>query len=229
MVAPNDDMFGDDKTVAGILGPNILHAYDLDLDFGNNKLNLMSQDHCEGKVIYWSASAVAMVPMRVAKSWHIVVPVTLDGHQYNAMLDTGAFNTTLNFTIAESDFGLKPGSPDMKPVANLGDRDSNQIYSHIFKSLAFEGISISNPNVTIIADLMKGPISKPPPIGTRLPENDEAQGLPDMLVGMDVLRHFHIYIAYKEQRLYITPADAPQPTVASQVSATPTPATAAPH
>ena len=29
-----------------------------------------------------------------------------------------------------------------------------------------------------------------------------------MLIGMNVLRHFHLYIAYKEERLYITPAGA---------------------
>ena len=27
-----------------------------------------------------------------------------------------------------------------------------------------------------------------------------------MLIGMNVLRHFHIYIAYKEEKLYITRA-----------------------
>ena len=30
-----------------------------------------------------------------------------------------------------------------------------------------------------------------------------------MLLGMNVLRHFHIYIAFKEKKLYITPAGVP--------------------
>jgi hypothetical protein len=33
--------------------------------------------------------------------------------------------------------------------------------------------------------------------------------LSDFIIGMDVLRHLHIYVAYKEQKLYVTPASAP--------------------
>jgi hypothetical protein len=32
---------------------------------------------------------------------------------------------------------------------------------------------------------------------------------PDLLVGMDVLKHLHLYIAYQERKLYITPPDQP--------------------
>src|ERR1051326_7521157 len=45
----------------GILGPNILQKFDADFDFGGNKLNLISQDHCEGKVVYWPAPPTAGV------------------------------------------------------------------------------------------------------------------------------------------------------------------------
>jgi hypothetical protein len=27
-----------------------------------------------------------------------------------------------------------------------------------------------------------------------------------MLIGMDILQHLHLYIAYREQKLYVTPA-----------------------
>jgi hypothetical protein len=30
-----------------------------------------------------------------------------------------------------------------------------------------------------------------------------------MLIGMDILSHLHLYIAYKERKLYITPASTP--------------------
>jgi hypothetical protein len=30
-----------------------------------------------------------------------------------------------------------------------------------------------------------------------------------MLIGMDILRHLHLYIAYREQKLYVTLASAP--------------------
>ncbi|HSZ75635.1 MAG TPA: retropepsin-like aspartic protease, partial [Rhizomicrobium sp.] len=65
--------FGD--KIAGLIGPNILKQYDVELDFGAHKINLLSQDHCEGRVIYWPAPVVAVVPIRVAKLGHISLPV----------------------------------------------------------------------------------------------------------------------------------------------------------
>ncbi len=47
-----------------------------------------------------------------------------------------------------------------------------------------------------------------------------------MLLGMNILRHFHIYIAYKENRVYITPAS---PSAAAPASPAPTAATSATH
>ena len=35
---------------------------------------------------------------------------------------------------------------------------------------------------------------------------------PDILLGMNVLKHLHVYIAYKEKKLYITPAGTSVPT-----------------
>lgn len=32
---------------------------------------------------------------------------------------------------------------------------------------------------------------------------------PDMIIGMEVLRHLHVYYAVNEQKLYITPASGP--------------------
>jgi predicted aspartyl protease len=202
------DMLAGNKDIAGILGPGILRFYDVALDVANRKLTLLTQDHCDGKVIYWKADAVAAITMEIARaSGHIVVPVLLDGRKLNAMIDTGATNSVLNLNAAESDFGLSAKSgPNMAIVGSLGDRGSSIIYRHTFKSLDFEGIAVANPVVDIIPDLEHGRIGRPPPTGTRINDPAAEQGLPDMMIGMDILRHLHLYIAYKEQKLYITPA-----------------------
>src|SRR5271156_969564 len=112
IVAPERYLFVDEPQYVGIIAPNVLKNYDVDIDFGANKLSLLSPDHCEGKVIYWPASAVAVVPLHILRSGHIVVPVQLEGKTVTAMVDTGASNSTLMLPVAESDFGLKMGSPD---------------------------------------------------------------------------------------------------------------------
>jgi hypothetical protein len=43
---------------------------------------------------------------------------------------------------------------------------------------------------------------------TRIRQADSAT--PDLLIGMDVLSNLHIYIAYKERKLYVTAASAGQ-------------------
>lgn len=36
--------------------------YDTELDFTGGKMNYFATDHCEGKVIYWPAQALAIFP-----------------------------------------------------------------------------------------------------------------------------------------------------------------------
>ncbi|MEI9929026.1 MAG: pepsin/retropepsin-like aspartic protease family protein [Rhizomicrobium sp.] len=204
IVAP--DILDDDTTHAGILGPDILHNYDVHLDFGNNTLALLSQDHCEGKVIYWPATAVAVVPMQVLASGHIIIQVMLDGKSIFAMVDTGAYQSTLSIPAAESYFDLKLGSPDAPVAGDLQERPGSKTYLHTFKTLDFDGIAVGNIKVQIIPDMTSDLFRNKPAIGTHIPDRKYDDAKSDMLIGMDVLRHLNIYIAYKEQKLYITPA-----------------------
>ncbi|MGH6870314.1 MAG: aspartyl protease family protein [Rhizomicrobium sp.] len=208
--------FGDGNTeIAGILGPDILMNYDTEFDFGTDKMTLLSPDHCPGKVIYWPADAVAMVPIKVAAHGHITFPVTLDGKQITAMLDTGASETTVRTLTAESVFGLTPTSPGMSAVGSLSDKTHGAaVQHHKFKTLSFgdpngANITVGNPEADIVPDEMSGDPRNENRTGTRLASKHEEVGLPDMLLGMNILKHLHIYIAYGEQRLYITPASAP--------------------
>jgi predicted aspartyl protease len=207
-IAPGRRLFGDDTAIAGVLAPDILKHYDVDLDFGNDTLTLFSPDHCPGKVIYWKADAVAVIPMRVLDSGHIVVPVMLDGKRVIATLDTGAYNSTLNIPIAESTFGLRLGSEDTPRAGNLVGKASAVTYRHVFSTLAFDGVAVKNLQVQIIPDLLHQVMvdAALPPTGTRIFNPRKMEADAGMLIGMNILRHFHIYIAYKEEKLYITPA-----------------------
>jgi predicted aspartyl protease len=209
-----DDAQMEKAEVAGIIAPNLLTRYDLDLDFTNHKFNLISPDHCRGKVIYWPAVAVAAVPIRISSEKHIILPVTLDGVRMNAMLDTGASDTTLNLNEAKGSFDLKPGSANTPANGTMPGRPDLETYHHRFHKLDFGGVAAGNLDVDIIPDLTRNWLRHSPGVGSRLSMDSEPQGLPDLLLGMDVLRHLHIYIAYKERMLYITPAAVPQATSA---------------
>lgn len=222
MLLPSVHQFPPDvPDAAGIVGPNLLRSYDLDLDFAAKKLNLISQKHCDGKVVYWPAPNVAVVPVHVNSAGHIFVPVTLDGHKLTAQLDTGASVSVLDLAVAQNEFGVKLGSSDT-PEAGALPGDVAKIYSHRFKTLELEGIGIANLRLDLVPDRMSGKQTDPGDSlkgGSRLPAKDTEYGLGDMLLGMDVLRHLHVYIAYKEEKLYLTAPAAPPEAAAAAKAA----------
>ena len=71
---------------------------------------------------------------------------------------------------------------------------------------------MANPHIRIIPDKIG---SKDPNngfvTGTRTQKVDDRDVLaPTMLIGMNILSKLHLYIAFREQKIYITPASVPQ-------------------
>lgn len=192
-VIPNQYMSPDSD---GLLGADIMSRFDADFDFGNGKLNFFSQDHCSGKVVYWTDdSNLAIVPFRRTPTnamfygldfKKILLTVTVDGKEFRAALDTGAPGTSMNLDEAESEFDLKPESPGMEKAR--GGRS----YRYRFKTLSFGGVAVNNPEIVL----------------DPYEVNKMSGNQPTMLIGMNVLRQLHLYVAYREEKLYISPATA---------------------
>lgn len=206
MVDPH--LNGGDPNVIGLLGGDILSHYDVSVDFGTNKMDLLDPDHCEGKVVYWKREALAVIPFKKLPSTAVVVTVELDGKSVKAILDTGASNSTIHIDAAEKLFAIKPGDADTPAIGGLNDRKDLTTYSHRFKTLAFDGVAVTNPEIVLIPDKLTETIGSRIPTNSHITEISE-DSEPDVLLGMNVLRHMHIYLAYKERRLYITPAGSP--------------------
>ncbi len=81
----------------------------------------------------------------------------------------------------------------------------------MFKSLDLGGVAVSNLNVVIIPDLTRTVRRKAaaPPVGYRLSDKRGDEADQAMLLGMNILHHLHIYIAYNEKKIYITAAGPP--------------------
>jgi predicted aspartyl protease len=190
-----DFMIAPDRLLAtydGLLGADIMSQYDVEFDFAHAKFNLMSQDHCPGAVVYWTKSDAGVVPMHLDPNKHVKVEVTLDGKLLNAGIDTGAYKSTMSLAVAKNLFGIDENSPGMKRrdgVSINGGRPE-PIYHYPFASLSFGEVSVQHPDIDIIAE--------PANISNDVP----------LIIGINVLRQLHVYIAYKEQALYVTPAEA---------------------
>ena len=171
----------------GVLAPNILQAYDVELDFPRKKLSLISPDHCKGQVVYWPNTAVAAVPMRITETGHIVFRMQLDDQRVQAMLDTATQRTTLSTSAASRLFNINASMPTYR-----------------FKTLSVEGITVNNPEIALASNITRAPTTR----ASGLLSSDERRDTPDLLLGMSTLKHLHVYIAYKERMLYITAGDS---------------------
>jgi gag-polyprotein putative aspartyl protease len=219
--APYDGMYTND----------LMYDYDAEIDFANHKLNYFSTDHCEGRVIYWPASAVAVIPITLNTGargnpqrlglignfdTHIRVPVTLDGKPVTAVINTASPVSNMSTDMAKYVFGVTADSPGSTVVGNNTGDPEARVFTHVFASLSFDGLAVTNLRMLVHPNLM----------GTRDPENtlqtgsrvtrvDDDFKIGDLTIGLDVLKHLHLYVATGERRLYITPASAPSPAPAA--------------
>jgi predicted aspartyl protease len=207
-VLPSNDNIAAANEVNGILGGEWLKNYDADFDFRSRKLNLFSQDHCAGKVVYWMPSAVAVLPFQIADN-HIRFRMQVDGKSVDAILDTGATDTFFNMPDAQRLFGIKATDPDLVKVGQLAGAYTANIYSRKFKTMTFEGVTINNPELVLMPDFMTSP-NRQAPTGSLI---HEARSTPAVVLGMSVLSRLHLYIAYKERKVYITADDPSAATV----------------
>lgn len=194
----------------GMISTGLFTHDDLDLDFGAERLNFFSTDHCEGKVVYWPHQVLAVVPM-VMEQGHIDVTVSLDGHPMRAALNTGASRTTLNLQRAQEIMGFSPDTA--LPPDNFKDNPDNKIYPRRFANLSFEGVTVANPVIIVRPIVFGGGRGVDSPAddlkpGSRAEHKDDiiTRLAPDLNIGMDVLRHLHVYVATTENKLYITEA-----------------------
>jgi len=197
-----------DPRIAGQLGKNVLGNFDIDFDFAAKKVNLMSQEHCAGHVVYWS-STYAEVPFTLDKNGNILVPMTLDGKEIEAMIDTAAPNTLLDRAVARKLYGLDENSPGVEKIPDAAP-DSPVQYRHRFKSFSAGAITVENPMIDLFSNAMKRSFLKENATKVGMDPVYGAGDLKtaDLILGLNVLRKLHLYIAYGEQKLYVTEVDA---------------------
>jgi hypothetical protein len=203
----------------GILSTGIFAHDDFDLDFGAERVNFFSTDHCDGRVVYWPHQVLAVVPI-TREQGQINLQVTLDGHALRAILDSGSSRTFLKFDRAQEKLNFSPDAPPQPDTPK--DDPGNKTYFRRFSALSFEGVTVSNPLVVIRPLQFGGGKNDNAVLGSRAEhQDDEANRLsPDIVIGMNILRHLHIYVATREKRLYITEAGTGESALSKPAAAT---------
>jgi len=177
--------------IGGTLSPDLLRAYVDEFDFASAKFNLYSQNACAGMPVPWTTGPHVEIPFKLDRAGHITLTVRLDGKDVVTSLDTGSSLSILRLESAESIFGFDDRSPLLKLAAQT---TVARIYQYPFHSLEFGEaaagmgiVSVTNPNLSLISRADTGMIYGP-----------------ELILGMSVLRNLHMYIDYKQQKIYAT-------------------------
>ncbi|MCP5412511.1 MAG: aspartyl protease family protein [Alphaproteobacteria bacterium] len=239
MVLPPSESSNTD--VVGYMGADILSHFDVEFDFAAGKMNLFSQDHCLGQVIYWKHVAVSMVPLsefqptssesrtgyagylkRFEQMW---VPVTLDDKSVPAQISTSPYSR-IQSDIAQGAFGIDANSPGSERPANvMADPDT---FEHTFSNLVFDGVTVTNPHFVIYPYNPAQYARRIRRTDTRL-ANLRDRSPAHIVIGMNILSKLHLFASFGERRLYITEASGPPKSATTKTSAPPpAPATRAP-
>jgi len=189
-----------DPDIIGNIGANILRNYDVEIDYPGRKLLIYLQDHCPGKVVSWPVDDLATIPFKLNQAGHISLPVTLDGHDYRALLDTGATASYLDKRIADDDFGLTAETANAMGTSDTLDGKDLPTFYHRFGLLDLGGLQFRNPQIAFSTGQKTGGDA-----------GWQQEHMPVMTLGMHQLRGLHFYIAYREKMIYASVASSAHP------------------
>ena len=214
MISPDPNFGGNPQLpMDGALANDVMENYDLDLDYAGGKVSYFSPEHCDGHVVYWTttpASAIAfrhdMPGARNPQDTHIRFHVTMDGKDLLALLNTGAARTTMSAKVADGDYGVSIDSKDTTPLGTMGGQ---KVFGYVFKTISFGDVTVNNPHIAVLPDIVgRNDVNNAVRASGRIARLDDNLE-PDITIGMDVIRQLHIYVAEKEEKLYVTAAAQP--------------------
>ncbi len=170
-------------SAAGVIGADFLSQFDLEFDVAGRGLRFFRRSRCrESGAVYW-ADRYSQTPIHI-RSNRIIVPVTINGRAFNALLDSGASSTALSWRTAES-LGLSHDSPGLTRIG----------FSKGFDGEPFPVLSYAFHEMSIAGETIRAPILKI----TDLEMQDA-----DLTLGADFLAAHRVYIATEDERLYFT-------------------------
>lgn len=165
----------------GLLGADILLAFDMDIDLPGRTLTLYARRICPDPAPPWPSVEVPGVNIRKDR---LLLPITLDGAPGTAILDTGAQGSLVGPDLA--------GRLGLTAERMSGDRPINAQgvgprsmhgWLHQFQLLQIGSVAIAQPTVPVLLDNV---------------------GVGDMLIGEDVLQGHRIWLSFKPAEVFIS-------------------------
>lgn len=181
----------------GLIGGDLLSAYDVDLDLGGKSITFYEVRGCAQVTPPWTEPYIS-VPIKVTHRHSIIVPVEVDGYKLPGLLDTGSSGYAITRRGA-----LRSGATEAMLAADLmldasGIGGIKKQPFHKFKTLAIGGEAIRATALHVL--------------DAELPDGD-------VLIGRSYLMFRRVWISYSTRTLFIRAPKAPSaqpPTIVPQ-------------
>ena len=179
---------GPELQIDGLLGSDVLLAFDLDINVPERRLTLYRPRRCPDVRPPWTENANRVSGIRAERD-RLLIPLTLDGVDGMAILDTGAQATTIGPRMARR-LGLTPDAMALDPVVEQHGAGPGSATSrlHRFTLLRVGPASATNPRLAVLpADV----------------------GVEDALVGEDFINGHRIWMSFATREVFISGPEAP--------------------
>jgi predicted aspartyl protease len=167
----------------GLLGADVLSAFDVDIDARDGRLTLYRARDCPDAGPPWPEPFLSLGTIERQRD-RLLVPIMLDGEAGAATMDTGAQHTVVSEHLAER-AGATPAdmAHDRRITAHGASAEPLSVHVHPFRLLRIGPWSIENPVLPVL------PIP---------------QALGDGLVGDDFLTGRRLWLSYASLRVFMT-------------------------
>jgi len=175
--------FGPGLAADGLLGSDILLAYDLDIDVPGRTLTFYRRRVCPDVRPPWDEPFARIDGVRALRD-RLLVPLELDGVKGMGILDTGAQATTISLRMAER-LGLTQASMANDPIVQHHGAGPGSMAARLHR---FNMLRI-------------GPAVAPSPLLSVLPVD---AGVGDALVGEDFVNGHRIWMSFGSREVFIS-------------------------
>ena len=178
---PDDTVEG--RRIDGLLGRDLLSAFDLDLDGPTQRLTLYAVAGCGGRFLPWQSPYAAMPAMEVYGN-ALVIPVQADGRALRALPDTGAVASMIA-APGMIRLGLTPARIASSPGVSVNGLGTFTRAGQVYR---FASLQVGDTTERDV-DLLAVPLQVYPTV--------------DMLLGADWFHRHRVWLSYTTRQVFL--------------------------
>jgi len=173
--------------VDGLLGVGVLNRWDIELDMPRRRMVLHAGSLCSGPPSGFANAA--MLRSTATTGGRFIIPMTLDGANLRALVDTGAQSSIVSRDVA-AQAGMTDAMLAADPAQVLTGVGADQVPArqHRFREIRIGDDVVAQPLLTVM-----------PPV----------QGIDTAILGFDYLAHHRLWLSAARNLVFIARPDPP--------------------